>query len=242
MSAHSPLTYLDLRKSENPQLVIVLLHGLGSDGNDLAPICESINFGCSVRCILPHAPIIPVTINQSMHMRAWYDVVPLSEKDQVSWAGSVALFPDKNWIESESDIRTSQILIMNLIQKLESEGTPADRIVLMGFSQGCAMTLHVGLRYPRKLAGLVALSGYVPLASTVFSERSPAYAAETLPIFMSHGDQDSVVLPSWAKSSKRFLEEFGYTVNWHEYSMGHEISSPLLKDLGKWFTSALHLN
>jgi phospholipase/carboxylesterase len=185
----------------NPQAAVIWLHGLGADGHDFEPIVPELELAQPVRFVFPHAPVRPVTINQGMRMRAWYDI-----------------FQFGGGPEDDTGIRASQGLLEDLIRQ---QGLPSRRIVLAGFSQGGAIVLQTALRHPERLAGVLALSTYLPLAATVEAERSPANA--TLPIFMAHGHYDDIIPLRRAEQSRQALEGLGYPVEWHAYPMPHSV-------------------
>ncbi|MBX7230204.1 MAG: carboxylesterase [Burkholderiaceae bacterium] len=202
---------------------VIWLHGLGADGNDFVPIVQELDLnGCpAIRFIFPSAPVIPVTINGGYQMRAWYDILGADLIER----------------EDSKGIRTSALQIEKLIEKEEKRGIASTHIILAGFSQGCAMALHTGLRYPKKLGGLVALSGYLPLASLLGSERSAANT--TTPIFMAHGLMDSVVPISRAEASRQILMSLGYSVDWHTYPMPHSVHPEEIKAIEIFLQAAL---
>jgi len=209
--------------SPKPSVSVIWLHGLGADGNDFVPIVRELDLrNCpGIRFIFPHAPTMPVTLNGGYVMRAWYDIYA----------------PDLVRREDESGLRKSQQAIENLISVEIARGIPAQRIVLAGFSQGCAMTLQTGLRYPEKLAGLLCLSGYAPLASMLTVERHPAN--QNTPIFMAHGRADPVIPIHRAEQSRDLLQSLGHTVEWHEYMMQHSVCEEEIDDIGNWFRRVL---
>ena len=202
---------------------IIVLHGLGADGNDFVPIAGELNLSAvgPVRFIFPHAPVIPVTINNGYRMRAWYDI----------------LGTDLVRREDEAGLRSSAASISALIDQERASGMPSDKIVLMGFSQGCAMTLLTGLRYPHRLAGLVGLSGYLPLASTLAAEAAPANR-ET-PIFLAHGTLDPVVPLARGEAARDQLKAAGYPLDWHTYPMQHSVSPEEITDLEAFLLKVL---
>lgn len=202
----------------NPQTSIIVLHGLGADGNDFVPICEELDLSAlgGVRFIFPSAPMQPVTINGGYVMRSWYDILGTELVRR----------------EDEAGLRASQAAVAALIDAERARGVPAERIVLMGFSQGCAMTLMTGLRYPERLAGLVGLSGYLPLATLTAAERHAANAE--VPIFMAHGRQDPVVPIARAQASREALGALGHAIEWHDYAMPHSVCAEEIADLNRW--------
>ncbi len=227
MRAMTSLATIELQTRETPRFSILVLHGLGADGNDFVPVCQALDLRPvlahgGLRFVLPTAPEIPVTLNGGMRMRAWYDIRN----------------GDLTRREDADGVRASQALIEDLIAREEREhGIPPERVVLMGFSQGCAMTLMTGLRHPRKLAGLVGLSGYLPLLETTEAERHAANA--DTPIFMAHGTNDGVVVPARAQASLAELRRLGHEVEWHEYPMAHEVSMDEIQALQAWLEKTL---
>jgi phospholipase/carboxylesterase len=223
MSAPAPLQTIEIESAPNPTAAVIWLHGLGADGNDFVPIVRELDLSGSqsIRFIFPTAPTMPVTINGGYMMRAWYDIFT----------------PDLVRREDEPGLRASQALVEVLIAKEEARGIPAERIVLAGFSQGCAMTLQTGLRHPEKLAGLMCLSGYLPLAAMIEAERHAANHAT--PIFMAHGRQDPVVVIPRAEQSRDMLKALGHDIEWHEYQMQHSVCQEEVDDIGQWLARVL---
>ena len=217
------LETIEIESAPNPSASVIWLHGLGADGNDFAPIVHQLDLsGCpAIRFIFPHAPSMPVSINGGYVMPAWYDLF-----DQ-----------DLQKREDEPGLRASQQAIEQLIAKEKSRGIAADRIVLAGFSQGCAMALQTGLRHPEKLAGLLCLSGYIPLQQTVAAERHPAN--QTTPIFIAHGNTDTVIPIKRAEQSRDLLQTLAYTVEWHEYNMPHSVCTKEIADISAWLQRTL---
>ena len=214
---------IEIETRPSPSHAIIWLHGLGADGNDFVPVVEQLalpNLG--IRFIFPHAPMMPITINGGFVMRAWYDIfdagLALNEED-------------------ERGLRESQSIITDLLDREISRGIPASRIVLAGFSQGGAITLQTGLRYPHKLAGLLVLSGYLPLMSKVEQERNAVN--QLTPVFMGHGTIDNVVPMSLAVASRAYLTQAGYSVKWHEYPMMHGVCAEELADISAWLGTVL---
>ena len=209
------LDCLEIETSPNPTHAVIWLHGLGADANDFAPIVPEVARGLkhATRFVFPNAPAQPITINGGMVMPAWYDILVMDLVRREDAAG----------------IRASEQALRTLIARENTRGIPTSNIVLAGFSQGCAMTLHTGLRLPEKLAGMMGLSGYLPLASQTATERSAANART--PIFMAHGTQDEVVVPERGLQSRDQLRALGYTVDWHEYPMGHSVCMEEIRDL-----------
>jgi phospholipase/carboxylesterase len=207
----------------NPTHAVLWLHGLGADGHDFAPIVPELRLPSSlaIRFVFPHATVQPVTINGGMSMRSWYDI----------------LTPQLVKREDEQGIRASERAIQALITRENARGIPSERIVLAGFSQGCAMTLHTGLRAPAKLAGLMGLSGYLPLLDMADQERNPANAKT--PIFLAHGTHDPVVALERAEASRAKLVSLGYSVQWHTYPMQHSVCAEEIHDISRFLQSVL---
>ena len=218
-----PLDAIEFETGPNPTASLIVLHGLGADGNDFVPIAEELRLDAvgPVRFVFPHAPVRPVTINGGMSMRAWYDLL---QADLVRH-------------EDEAGLRASRLDIEALIARERERGVAASRIVLMGFSQGCAMTLLTGLRHADRLAGLVGLSGYLPLADTSAAERAAASVA--LPVFLAHGRGDTVIPLARATASRDALQALGCVVEWHEYPMAHSVCPQEVADLNRWLLNAL---
>jgi phospholipase/carboxylesterase len=223
MSDHSLLDCIEVTTNENPTAAVIWMHGLGADGSDFVPIVRELDLtGCpGIRFIFPNADSIPVTINGGYVMPAWYDILAM----------------DLVRKEDEVGLRKSQKQIDALIEREIERGISAEKIVLAGFSQGCAMTLQTGLRFPQKLAGLMCLSGYLPIHSTVTAEHHPANKAT--PIFMAHGRGDGVVTIDRAEQSRDFLHALGYTIEWHEYLMQHSVCEEEITDIGHWLQRLL---
>jgi phospholipase/carboxylesterase len=212
------LENIEVDTAPNPEIAIIWLHGLGADGNDFVPIVRELDLAGlpAIRFVFPHAKTMPVTINGGYVMRSWYDI----------------LGTELTRREDEGGLRASQLAVEALIEREKSRGIPASRIILAGFSQGCAMTLQTGLRHPEKLAGMMCLSGYLPLAGLVGAERSEA--SLSTPIFMAHGVQDPVVPFARAEESRKVLESLGYGLEWHTYPMQHTLCLEELQDIAKW--------
>jgi len=217
------LETIEHQTGDAPTATLIVLHGLGADGNDFVPICDELDLSAigPVRFVFPHAPIMPVTLNGGMHMRAWYDIVGT----------------DLSMREDEAGLRRAQAHVEALIEREAQRGVASQRVVLMGFSQGCAVSLLTGLRHPRRLAGIAALSGYLPLAATTAAERHAANAST--PIFMAHGQHDPVVLLSRGAASRDVLAAMGYAVEWHEYPMPHAVCAEEIGDLNAWLLRVL---
>jgi phospholipase/carboxylesterase len=223
MSTLPFLETIEIETAPSPQSAVIWMHGLGADGHDFAPIVRELDLsGCTgIRFVFPHAETMPVTINNGYVMRAWYDILGM----------------DLVRREDAQGLRTSQQRIDDLIAREIARGIPAERIVLAGFSQGCAMALQTGLRYPQQLAGLMCLSGYLPLADTIADERHAAN--QDTAIFMAHGRGDGVVLINRAEASRDLLQQLGYHVEWHEYMMQHSVCAEEVDDISRWLQQTL---
>ncbi|MBU3708316.1 MAG: alpha/beta hydrolase [Burkholderiaceae bacterium] len=223
MSTLPFLETIEIETAPSPQSAVIWMHGLGADGHDFAPIVRELDLsGCTgIRFVFPHAETMPVTINNGYVMRAWYDILGM----------------DLVRREDAQGLRTSQQRIDDLIAREIARGIPAERIVLAGFSQGCAMALQTGLRYPQRLAGLMCLSGYLPLADTIADERHAAN--QDTAIFMAHGRGDGVVLINRAEASRDLLQQLGYHVEWHEYMMQHSVCAEEVDDISRWLQQTL---
>ena len=223
-----------MKFSETPEAVLVepdapadacviWLHGLGADGNDFVPIVPHLGLApdAAIRFIFPHAEQRPVTINGGMAMRAWYDIVSL----------------DRNGLQDEGGIRASQARIEGLVAEQIGHGIESRRIVLAGFSQGGAITLQTALRLQQPLAGVLALSTYLPLGATLNAER--ASANQETPILMCHGEHDPVLPVDLGESSRDQLQELGYAVDWKAYPMGHEVCMDEISLIGQFLARVL---
>ncbi|MCF8161324.1 MAG: carboxylesterase [Polaromonas sp.] len=217
------LPHIQIETAPQPSAAVIWLHGLGADGNDFAGLVPELDLsGCpAIRFIFPHAPSIPVTVNGGYVMPAWYDILGTDLVSRQDAAG----------------IRASGKAVEALIEREMARGIPAGRIVLAGFSQGCAMALHTGLRFSRSLAGIMALSGYLPLAEHLTAERSAANAHT--PIFMAHGSQDPVVVPARGEASRDLLSRLGYPVQWHSYPMPHSLHPREVADIAIFLRQVL---
>ncbi|WP_308924323.1 alpha/beta hydrolase [Janthinobacterium sp. J1-1] len=217
------LETIELDSAPDTTVSIIWMHGLGADGNDFVPLVKELDLrGCpAIRFIFPNAGTMPVTVNNGYVMRSWYDI----------------LTSDLVRREDEGGLRASQAQIEALIAREKARGIPASRIILAGFSQGCAMTLQTGLRHPEQLAGLMCLSGYLPLADKTAAERTPA-SLQT-PIFMAHGTADPVVAIARAEQSRDLLTGMGYQVEWHAYRMQHSLCQEEIDAIGAWLKKVL---
>ena len=220
------LECIEQQSSDTPGASLIVLHGLGADGHDFVPIAQELDLAPvgGARFVFPHAPMRPVTLNGGFVMRAWYDIL--------GTPGAPGPRP-----EDEPGLRQSLSEIEALIALERQRGMPSERIVLMGFSQGCAMTLLTGLRHRERLAGLVGLSGYLPLAGRTAAERSEANALT--PIFMAHGRDDPMVGIDRAIASRDALQALGYDVEWHDYAMPHSVCMEEIADLNRWLLRVL---
>ena len=215
------LTYVEVNPLTTPSATIVCLHGLGADGHDSASMAKTVAIGTGVRFIFPHAPIRPITLNGGLPMRAWYDIHGLTIDST----------------EDERGIRAAAVSLFDLLEKETQRGIPANKIVVAGFSQGGAMALYTALRYPHALAGILALSTYLPLHYCLAEEASPAN--KTTPIFMAHGDQDQVVVPALGGFSFNCLKKLSYPIQFKKYPIGHSVSSQELIDVTQWLQQCL---
>lgn len=217
------LQTIDIETAPQPTATVLLMHGLGAGADDFVPMVPQLDLtGVGpVRFVFPQAPTMPVTINGGYRMPSWYDILVTELGRQEDAAG----------------LRTSRDAIEALIEREKQRGIPASRIVLAGFSQGCAMALMTGLRHGERLAGIAGLSGYLPLASTTADERSVANAG--LPVFLAHGTRDGVVPLARAEASRDALVALGYPVEWHTYPMEHTVCPPEVRQLELWLKKVL---
>jgi len=219
----SLLPCVEIESAPQPTAAVIWLHGLGADGHDFASLVPELDLsGCPpIRFVFPHAPSMPVTVNGGYVMPAWYDILGPNLISQQDAAG----------------IQSSERAIVALIAQEVARGIPAERIVLAGFSQGCAMALHTGLRLQQRLAGIMALSGYLPLADRLAAERHPANAQT--PIFMAHGTQDPVVVIARGEASRDALAALGQPVAWHSYPMPHSLHPQEIADISAFLAQVL---
>jgi phospholipase/carboxylesterase len=220
------LEAIETETGKNPRASVIWMHGLGADGNDFVPIVHELDLAGApgIRFVFPHAPMQPVTINNGYVMRAWYDV---------GWGD----LEGKTKQADEKGVRVSQAAIGQLIEREVVRGIASERIVLAGFSQGGAIALQAGLRYPQRLAGVMALSTYLPLAETFAQEA--AQENRKTPIFMAHGAQDGVVAYALGTRSRDLLVQAGYDVEWHEYPMQHSVCLEEIGHVGAWLKRVL---
>ena len=224
--SEKPLEAITIETGPSPQASVIWMHGLGADGNDFVPIVRELDLSGApdIRFVFPHAPMQAVTINNGYVMRAWYDV---------RWGD----LEGRSKQADETGVRASQAAIATLVEGEIASGIGSERIVLAGFSQGGAIALQTGLRYPKKLAGVMALSTYLPLAESLVHEA----AAENrgTPIFMAHGTHDGVVAYQMGLKSKEVLAQHGYAVTWREYPMQHSVCLEEIADIADWLRKAL---
>jgi phospholipase/carboxylesterase len=217
-----PPESIEIETAPAPDAAVIWLHGLGADGHDFEPLVPELRLPARLRLrfVFPHAPVRPVTINMGMPMRAWYDILQMG-----------------GGREDAAGIRGAQELLEALVARERGRGVAAARIVLAGFSQGGAVALHTGLRHAERLAGVLALSTYLPLAATVAAERSAAN--RDLPVFMAHGRQDPMIDIARAREARAFLEALGCAVQWREYAMPHSVCAEEVGDISGWLLSRL---
>jgi phospholipase/carboxylesterase len=218
------LPAVEIQTGALPKCAIVWLHGLGADGHDFEPIVDEFDLQQlpAIRFVFPHAPMRPVTINAGYVMRAWYDIV------------SPDFAPGR---EEAEGVRESARQIEALLARENERGVPDARIVLAGFSQGGVIALHTGLRHPRRLAGILALSCYLPLADTLAVEAHESN--RDVPIFMAHGRGDPVIPYDFGRRSARLLEAQKHRVQWHSYAAGHTVCLEELRDVEAWLHQVL---
>jgi len=218
-----PLECLEVTTGDQPEYSVIWLHGLGADGNDFEPVVPVLGLPrhLRVRFVFPHALMRPITINGGMVMRAWYDIIEISTSRGHDVAG----------------INHSATSIRALIERELERGIAASRIVLAGFSQGGAMALHVGLRYPQRLAGIMALSAYLLFPERLNHEHSEANS--TTPVFIGHGTHDPMVPVAMGQAVRSALQQGRWPVEWHSYPIPHSVSQPELADIGRWLQASL---
>jgi phospholipase/carboxylesterase len=213
------LDCIEINPENPPVATIIWLHGLGADGHDFVPLVPELDIPRTMplRFVFPHAPVRPVTLNGGMAMRAWYDIISLDRNGPVDAAG----------------INESSALLESLIAREEQRGIDPGRIVLAGFSQGGAIAINTVLRAGRKLAGLMALSTYLPLPGEIDNSAG----SRELPVFMAHGTFDPMLPIAWGKASADHLRAAGYTVEWHDYPMAHAVCPEEIRDIRNWLLS-----
>ena len=217
------LDAIEIETAPNPDAAVVWMHGLGADGHDFEPIVPELRLPATtrIRFVFPHAPLRPVTINQGHVMRAWYDIRALAGVRR----------------EDEAGVRQSARQVEALLARERQRGIAPGRIVVAGFSQGGAMALHVGLRHPDRLAGILALSCYLPIANTLDTELSPAN--RDVPIFWAHGLHDPMIPQAMAEQGRAQLGELGYQIDWHQYPIPHSVSAEEIADVARWLARVL---
>ena len=217
------LEAIEIETAPNPDAAVVWMHGLGADGHDFEPIVPELGLPATtrIRFVFPNAPLRPVTINQGHVMRAWYDIRALAGVRR----------------EDEAGVRQSARQIEALIARERQRGIAPRRLVLAGFSQGGAIALHVGLRYSDRLAGILALSCYLPLSSTLDTELSPAN--RDVPIFWAHGLHDPMLPLAMAAQGREQIAALGYQIEWHQYPIPHSVSTEEIADVARWLERVL---
>ncbi|MTV41281.1 alpha/beta hydrolase [Duganella radicis] len=217
------LQTIEKETGPNPTVAVIWMHGLGADANDFVPMIPELDLAGlpPIRFIFPNADTMPVTVNGGYVMRSWYDIVATDLGRQ----------------EDEAGLRASQAKVEALIARENARGIPNQRIILAGFSQGCAMTLQTGLRQTEPLAGLMCLSGYVPIAAKAATEHTPA--SKQTPIFQVHGRMDPVIPLARATASRDLLVQWGYQVEWHDYPMQHSVCQEEVQDISAWLKRVL---
>ena len=215
---------IELQPQGKANASVIWLHGLGADGNDFVPLVQALELPDkhAIRFLFPHAPIRAVTINGGMQMRAWFDIIDISE----------------DMSEDEAGIREAQTIIEGIIENEIKAGIPAERILLAGFSQGGCMALHTGLRFRQGLAGILALSCYLPLRGSVANEMQPGQLSTVIQLM--HGLHDPVVDHALGKLTYALLRDLGLQVSWMEYPMDHTVCQQQLKDIRQYIISRLH--
>ena len=212
------LESIEVTTTDEPEYAVIWMHGLGADGHDFEPIVPFLGLPptLAVRFIFPNALMRPITVNGGAVMRAWYDIIEISASKG----------------QDEAGIQHSAVKIRALIEREIERGIPAENIVLAGFSQGGAMALHVGLRFEKKLAGIMTLSAYLMFPERLQNEQAPANA-ETA-IFIAHGAQDPMVPFALGQAARSELEKGQWPLEWHSYPIPHSVSQPEIADIGRW--------
>jgi phospholipase/carboxylesterase len=209
-----PLECLELATGADPVGTVIWMHGLGADAHDFEPIVPLLQLEQPLRFVFPNAPVRPVTINAGLRMRAWYDIDPRSP------------------LSGDGEIRESAARIAELVEREVARGIPGQRVTLAGFSQGGVIALHLGLRHPDRLAGIMALSTYLHDHERLTDEVS--FASIDVPIFMAHGLADPMIPITRAITSREALLRHNYQVEWHEYAMGHQVCPEEIRDIAGW--------
>jgi phospholipase/carboxylesterase len=224
-SGNAPLLCVEIETGAEPTHAVIWLHGLGADGHDFEPVVDELEQARlpPIRFVFPHAPMRPVAINNGYVMRAWYDILSLD-------------FAQRR--EDPLGVRESARQLETLIERENRRGIADERIVLAGFSQGGAIALHTGLRHPRRLAGILALSTYLPLADTLAAEAQAAN--REVPLFMAHGRDDAVIPYEFGQRSGQLLLDLGFRPEWHDYPIGHSLSLAEIEDIDAWLRGCLN--
>ena len=219
------LETVEVGGGETPDGSVIWLHGLGADGHDFEPIVPELNLDrqADIRFVFPHAPVRPVTINGGVPMRAWYDVMSL----------------DRSGPQDEAGIRESAASLLQLIEREKERGVAASRIVLAGFSQGGAIAMHAAMRFPHELAGLMVLSAWMPLESTIDAEvvKSSGSQPRDLAVLMAHGSFDPILPIAAGQHARDIMRKAGFTVQWYEYPMAHAVCAEEISEIRKWFVN-----
>ncbi len=216
---------VEVSGGESPDGTVIWLHGLGADGHDFEPIVPELNLGdhADIRFVFPHAPVRPVTINGGIPMRAWYDVMSL----------------DRTGPQDEAGIRESAASLLRLVEREIERGVEFARIALAGFSQGGAIAMHTAMRFPDRLAGLMALSTWMPLEATIDEEvvKSPNSQPRDLPVLMAHGSFDPLLPIAAGQHARDIMQQAGFDVHWHDYPMAHAVCAEEISEIRKWLLS-----
>lgn len=225
-TVNETLEVIEINPAEKADAVVIWLHGLGADGHDFEPVVPILGLpeSARVRFVFPHAPMRPITINGGQVMRGWYDLAQMNLRVEQDVKG----------------IKDSRSQLEALIAAEIASGIPAERIILAGFSQGGAIILHTGLRYPARLGGLMVLSSYLPLPDTLAAERRAEN--QDVPIFMAHGRQDEIIKHEHAEQSRDQLIKLGYQLEWKSYTMPHGVLPEEIEDIGIWLRKVLKLD
>jgi phospholipase/carboxylesterase len=213
------ISCIEINPSSPAIASVIWLHGLGADGNDFVPIIPELNLDNNfpIRFVFPNAPSMPVTVNNGYVMPAWYDIYSMSIDQRIDWEG----------------IQRSVKLVDNLIEKEIKSGIPSEKIILAGFSQGAVIALTTGLRHTKKLAGILALSGYLPFAEKIISAEQ-SKTNQSTPIFLGHGTEDAIVPVILGEAICSFLKKHHYPVSWHSYAMAHAVCRDEIRDIAEW--------
>ena len=223
MSDEKPLVVHSGAESNAVDAAVIWLHGLGADGNDFVPIVSELKLPASlnIRFIFPHAPVRPITINQGYRMRGWFDVTNF----------------DSAGCDDEAGIIESARVLMRLCDEQVAAGLATERIIVAGFSQGGAIALYAGLRYPQTLGGIIALSSFLPMQHRL--EHEATEANRNTPIFMAHGLHDDIVALKFGIQTRTLLQQLGYRLEWHDYLMGHSVCMEEIQDISTWLGGVL---